>query len=110
MTDSCDSQICWSLTICLVELVSLTAPGGFCGLPRFPRLPSFYLSICELLAIACTLYNMYEVMRPNWRQRDRKGDLIENLDCPVSTCVTKDEYYGIVVFQCQLIALYVFPD
>jgi hypothetical protein len=92
--------------ICIIEVVSLTAPGGFCGLRRFPRLPSIYLAMAEFLAIFFTLYNIYEVLRPNWRQKDGWGRIVENLDCPVATCVSKDEYYGIAVFQSQLLSLY----
>jgi hypothetical protein len=100
-----NTQICWSILICLVEIVSLTAPGSFFTLRRFPRLPSKFLSVAEFCALFLTMFNMHEILRPNWRARDEKGRLVADLACPIDTCVTKDEYYGIAVFQCQLVAL-----
>ncbi|KAF2447320.1 hypothetical protein P171DRAFT_483361 [Karstenula rhodostoma CBS 690.94] len=62
--------------------------------PRFPRLPSLALCICELVAMSGSFFSAITFLNPKV-----EDDALRN-GCPVATCVTPEEYdmiYGYMI-------------
>jgi hypothetical protein len=95
----------YGLALCVAEISSLTAPGTFPPFHRFPRLPSAWLAFTELIAICLVVWSMHALLVPIWRPKDDEGVPIDDPVCPIETCVSKEERFGIAVYTCQLVTL-----
>ena len=101
----CVWQVAYSLLLNTIEVISLGNPQPTLLLyhlpwlfpisasrsspekrPRFPRLPSAYLAVCEFVAIFSTIWNAILFLNPMvFADEERPG-------CPAHSCVTPEEY------------------
>lgn len=97
-------KVTYGVILNIAEITSLTAPG-FDPFPRFPRLPSLWLAICEAIGIALVMWSLDSLLQPIWREKDDQGRYKPHPFCPIETCVTSEERYGLAVYTCQLVTL-----
>lgn len=69
------------------------------------RIPAYALLLADLGAAILFIWSFHLILRPNFRHRMHKGRLTNDQECPPETCVSEDEEYQIVVFNCQMLLM-----